>query len=81
MNEAAGLIMYLGIGFFWVYLEHRTIEWDYEGMKPGEIVLGVLQQVVHYTRVCITWPSYVIEDFLVWASNYYYHEEEENDNE
>jgi len=79
LNISIYLVIYLALGFLWVKLEHDTIDWNYENMKPGEIVLGILQQIVHYTRVCLTWPSYMIEDFLVWASNYYYYNEEDSD--
>lgn len=72
LDVSAYLVLYVAFGFLWVKLEHDTIEWDFENMKTGEIILGILQQTVHYTRVCAVWPTYVVEDFIVWAMNQYY---------
>jgi hypothetical protein len=61
-----GLVIYLLIGALYVYLEHRTFDFDFEGMSGFVIFLNLIQQITHYLRVLVVWPFYVIEDMTLF---------------
>jgi len=73
----AGLLIYLIIGILYVYLEHKTFDFNFEGMSGFVIFLNILQQITHYLRVFVAWPFYMIEDMILFMLNRCEEEEDE----
>jgi len=65
---STGLAIYLGIGLLLVLLEHRMMA-DHEE-EPSSFIkcLGLLQLVIHYFRLMVVWPTYLLEDGLIYLS-------------
>lgn len=70
LGVSEGIIFYLGIGLFVAYLEHRLVddgsEWE---QTTRDKLLGAAQLVVHYSRLTLTWPWYLVEEWIIKASN------------
>lgn len=56
-------------GGFYMILEHRCFDFDFSEATRGQMILVALQQTIHYFRVALLWPSYLVEDFLIYLSN------------
>ena len=76
-----GLILYLVLGMVYVFGEHRSLSYDLESLSRKELTITILQQMIHYFRVAVTWPLYLVEDFLIWLDNYPHEEEGEEGGE
>lgn len=63
-------IGYVAIGILYVWLEHNTFEFDFSEFTRKDIIITVLQQVIHYLRVALMWPLYVLEDMLIFYDNH-----------
>jgi hypothetical protein len=72
-----GLVIYLIIGIIYVYFEHKTFDFNFEGMKGFEVFLNILQQTVHYLRVLVVWPFYQLEDTILFMLDRCEEEEDE----
>jgi len=63
------ILAYLGIGLLFAVRDHRDLEVDWEALTPKQTRCVVVQQVVHYFRMMATWPTYVIEDWMIAIGN------------
>jgi len=57
------------VGIIYMLMEHRTFEFDFSQATNGQMLLVALQQSIHYLRVAVAWPTYLVEDFLIYLSN------------
>ena len=62
------ILFYLIIGMVYVKLEHDLLDEDADG-DALDIFFTVAHQVLHYARIMITWPLYLLEDSLIWLEN------------
>lgn len=63
---STGWFVYLAIGAFLVYMEHRLVNEDKdETLTTREKVLGALQLIIHYSRFALVWPWYMAEEFVL----------------
>ena len=62
------ILFYLVMGMVYVKLEHDLFDEDPDG-DAFDIFLAVAHQVVHYARIMITWPLYLLEDSLIWLGS------------
>jgi hypothetical protein len=67
---STGVVVYIAIGLFVAYLEHRLVddgsEWE---QSTSAKLLGAVQLVIHYSRLTLTWPWYLLEEWVIKASN------------
>lgn len=63
------IVIYVLVGLFFVVLESRTSHTDYSEMSRLEALLVMGSVMIHYFRLSVTYPAYVAEDVLLWASN------------
>jgi hypothetical protein len=63
------LLFYLIFGLVSVKLEHETFAFDFKDLSRRESIIAVLQQSVHYIRIMLVWPLYVVEDWLIYFDN------------
>ncbi len=73
------LSAYIACGMAYVWAEHRTYEYDYEKMPKLYLSLNIAQQLVHYTRVALTYPLYIVEDMIIYMMNKYFEEVEKEE--
>jgi hypothetical protein len=66
--QYAGLA-YGVVGILYMLVEHRCFEFDFSQATKGQMLLVALQQSIHYLRVAVAWPTYLVEDFLICLSN------------
>ena len=64
-----GLLAYALIGIIYVKLEDGCYEVDFEGCSTLVRSAFIGQMIVHYFRIALVWPTYMIEDFLVYITN------------
>ena len=64
-----GLISYALIGVIYVKLEDDCYEVDFSECSPLVKYAFIGQMVIHYFRIALVWPTYMIEDFLVYVTN------------
>lgn len=65
-------LCYAVIGIIYVKLEDGTFEIDQEGYEKSssfQLVICLMQQIIHYLRVGLVWPLYAIEDILIFLDN------------
>lgn len=63
------IVLYALAGLFFVVLESRVNPTDYSEMGRLEALCVMGAVMVHYFRLTVTYPSYLLEDVLLWASN------------
>ena len=63
------LTLYMLVGLFFVVLESRMNPTDYSEMGRLEALCVMGSVIVHYLRLSFTYPLYLAEDVLLWASN------------
>ena len=65
------LYLYIIAGIALVICEHNSYDFSSTDstMKRKALFLNIAQQVIHYSRYILTWPWYVLEDFLVMLDN------------
>jgi len=65
------LIIYLAIGMGLLFIERRTGETEFNfkdtDLTPLASKLIGIQLICHYFRYIISWPFYLIEDFVLAA--------------
>lgn len=62
--------LYIIVGIFFVILEHRCYEWsELDDMNLRSRSLNIIQQFIHYSRYVLTWPWYLLEDFVMWLDD------------
>jgi hypothetical protein len=63
-------LIYITIGVFWAFMEHLMLGYDFEDIDNGtDAAIVISQQVIHYSRVILTWPLYIAEDVLIFLDN------------
>lgn len=61
--------IYGAIGLGYMYLEHKTFSYDFSEASQLDMFLVAAQQSVHFLRVAALWPTYLIEDVLIYVTN------------
>ncbi len=79
LTEHIGLISYALAGLIYTKLEDGCYEFDFTDCTRLQIAMFQLQMVVHYFRIVLTWPLYLIEDITVFVSNIGMDEGEDDD--
>ena len=69
LTENIGLIAYALAGVIYVKLEDDCYEVDFSECSPLVKYAFIAQMIIHYFRIALVWPTYMIEDFLVYVTN------------
>jgi hypothetical protein len=64
-----GLISYATVGVIYAKLEDSCFEIDFSECSWGQMMMFQLQMMIHYARIVAVWPTYMVEDFLVYLTN------------
>lgn len=60
------LILYIIIGLFWIKLENDSLNADFSDMSKKDATFCILHQILHYSRVLLLWPTFLLGEGLLW---------------
>ena len=72
MNTDLEIIMYLYavLGIYYILIEPKMYLYeDFKEIDKTEVLIATIQTFIHYIRIGLVWPLYVIEDILIDISN------------
>ena len=64
-----GMLSYALVGLIYMKWEHDCFEIDFSECSKGVIFWFIVQQIMHYGRIAAIWPTYMVEDFAIYATN------------